>query len=177
MKRFVNPVCCVLFYALQLLAWGLVWPACLCFQRTRAKTGMLRQPRNQTFSPNSPGFNPNTAGRGQSWPCQLLRQIPDKILIYRIFNKFTYSCINVFWIFWNLWHDIKKWRFDIHFDVFLWEIRSRSALCRPPASIRVYCYGRPPKHQRRVAGPWSTVWRRRQSTFQSVSDISRFIRY
>ncbi len=33
-------------------------------------------------------FNPNSTGQGQSWPCQLWRQIPDKILIYQIFILF-----------------------------------------------------------------------------------------
>ncbi len=58
----------------------------------------------------------------------------------------------------NLWHDIRKWRFNIHFDVFSSKVSRGATLPPLPASDRFYCYYRPPKQERSPAGPRSTVW-------------------
>ncbi len=85
------------------------------------------------------------------------------------FLKFTYSCRNVLRIFLSFWHDVKKWRFDVHFGVFLSEVGPQRHIAEPPPF--------------RLVLPWiqTTWWReksrravvrsavRRQSTFQSVS--------
>ncbi len=71
-------------------------------------------------------------GWGQSWPWWLLPQIAGKVIK---FNFFLYlSCRNVFLIFLNFWHDLQKWCFDIHFEVFSSEIwmRCNSAQTPPP---------------------------------------------
>ncbi len=106
---------------------------------------------------NKTNINPNSTGQGQSWPRQLWRQIPDKILIYQIFFYLTYSFRNIFQIFLNFWHDLKKWCFDVHFDVFLSEILSRRYSAVFPASDRFYCYYRPPELGRSPDGPRSAV--------------------
>ncbi len=86
----------------------------------------------QLFKPlsvNWRAFNPNSTGQGQSWPRQLWRQIPDKILG---FFYLTFSCKNVFQIFFNFWHDVKKQHFDVHFDVFFVRRSVVSLLCHHP---------------------------------------------
>ncbi len=60
-------------------------------------------------------FNPNCNGQGQIWQNFYVSD----------------SCRNVFQIFFNFWHDIKKWCFDIHFGVFLSEVRLRFLLTPP----------------------------------------------
>ncbi len=78
-------------------------------------------------------FNPNCTGWGQSWPCQLLHQIPDKIHIYRIFSKIPILAEAFFPpIFLNTWHDIKKWHFDVHFDIFCQKPSRDTTLPIPP---------------------------------------------
>jgi hypothetical protein len=54
-------------------------------------------------------INPRCTGQGQSWPFQIWRLIPDKILIYRIYKENTYSCKNVFWIFLNFRQDVENY--------------------------------------------------------------------
>jgi hypothetical protein len=78
------------------------------------------------------GLNPNWTGRGQSWPRQLWPQIAGKLIKYFVYYFLTYSCRNVFRIFLNFWHDLKKWRLNVHFDVFSSEIRPRRPLPNPP---------------------------------------------
>jgi hypothetical protein len=97
-------------------------------------------------------FNPNSTGRVQCWPCLLWQNsfLTD-------FLKFTYSCRNVLEIFLIFWRDIKKWRFDIHFDVFSSQVLSQRYHSDLPASDWFYCYYRPPKHGRSPAGLWSAV--------------------
>jgi hypothetical protein len=82
----------------------------------------------------------------------------------------TYSCRNALRIFLNFWHDIKKWCFDIHFDVFCQKSGCGDILPTPPPpfclvllSIQI-TRGWEKSHRAMVR---STV--RRQSTFQSVS--------
>ncbi len=77
-------------------------------------------------------FNPNWTGRGQSWPRWLWPQITGKLIKYFIFCFLTYSCRNVFRIFLNFWHDLKKWRLNVHFDVFSSEVLPRRSLPNPP---------------------------------------------
>jgi hypothetical protein len=45
---------------------------------------------------------------------------------------FTYSCKNVFRIFLKFWHDLKKWRFDVHLDIFSSEVGPWRPLPNPP---------------------------------------------
>jgi hypothetical protein len=69
----------------------------------------------------------------------------------------------------ELWHDIKKWCFDIHFDVFC--VRSPVVVrpCRPPCFRLVLLLIQTTRALEQ--SPWavvhSAVWS--QSTFQSVS--------
>ncbi len=103
-------------------------------------------------------LNPNSTGQGQSWSHQLWRQSPDKILTYQIIFYLTYTCRNnVFRIFLNFWHDIKKRRFDVHFDVFSSEVLSHRYSAVIPASDRFYIYYGPPERGRSPARPWSAV--------------------
>jgi hypothetical protein len=57
----------------------------------------------------------------------------------------------------NFWHDIKKRRFDVRFDVFSSEVLSRRYYAVIPASDRFYSYYGPPEHGRSPAGPWFAV--------------------
>ncbi len=61
----------------------------------------------------------------------------------------TYSWRNVFRIFLNFWYDLKKWRLNVHFDVFSSEIQPRQYGAAPvknsnqfPVASRVQCGGR-----------------------------------
>ncbi len=103
-------------------------------------------------------INSNSTGRGQSWPHQLWHQILYKVLIYQIIFYLTYSCRNVFQIFLDFWHDVKKRSFDVHFDVFSSEVLSRRYSAVIPVSDRFYSYYRPPEHGRSPTRPWSAVW-------------------
>jgi hypothetical protein len=47
----------------------------------------------------------------------------------------AYSCKNVFQIFLKFWHDLKKWRFDVHFGIFLSEVRPQCPLPNPPLPL------------------------------------------
>jgi hypothetical protein len=66
----------------------------------------------------------------------------------------TYSCRNIFQIFLNFWHDVKKWHFDIHFDGFSSEVQPQR---NPATSVWFYCYYRPPERQRSSAVPQSAM--------------------
>ncbi len=111
--------------------------------------------------------NPNCARRGQSWPRQLWHQIPDKILMYKIFLN-TCSYRNVFWVFLNLRHDIKKWCFDVHFDVFSSEVRPKCHPANPPfCSVLLLLQTIRGWEKARRAVFRSPAWG--QSGFQSVS--------
>ncbi len=77
-------------------------------------------------------INPNWTGRGQSWPCQLWPQIAGKLIKYFIFfylflQKRLPYLFELFFL-----HDLKKWLFDVHFDVFSSEVRLRRPLLHPP---------------------------------------------
>ncbi len=65
----------------------------------------------------------------------------NKILIYRIFKNLPCPCRNVFQIFLNFYYDVKKWRFDIHFNVFCQKFSHSGNLLTLP-SIWFYCYYR-----------------------------------
>ncbi len=110
------------------------------------------------------GHNPNCMGWDQSWPRQLRCQIPGTIVMYQI-EKISISAKRSL-IFFNFGHDIQKKCFDIHFDVFLSEVRPWPP-CRPPSTL-FYCYYRPSEGERSPARLWSAVWR---STSQ---DSNRF---
>jgi hypothetical protein len=85
------------------------------------------------------------------------------------FLKLTYSCRKVLQIFLNFWHDIKKWRFDVHFDVVFFQKSGREDIL-PTAPFHLVLlwiqttWWREKSHRAVVR---SAV--RRQSTFQSVS--------
>ncbi len=38
----------------------------------------------------------------------------------------------MFQIFFNFWHDVKKWYFDVHFDVYLTESGRDATMLTPP---------------------------------------------
>ncbi len=77
--------------------------------------------------------------------------------------KKNLSFKNAFQIFLNFWHDLKKWRFDILFDVV--RILPLVQPCQPSALLLglMYCYYRPPEGRRSPVG--RPV--RCQSTFKS----------
>ncbi len=58
--------------------------------------------------------------------------------------------------FLNLWHDLKEWRFNANFDVFLSEVRQRHHPANPP-STRFYYNYRPLEGGRSPAGLWCAV--------------------
>jgi hypothetical protein len=114
-------------------------------------------------------ITPNCTGRGQSWPCQLWHQIPDKILIYPIFKKITYSFRNVFRIFLNFWYDLKKWWFDVYVDVFFVRSPVSAWPCLPPLPLDFTANtDHPSRGEARLAMVRSPV--QHQSTFQPVSE-------
>ncbi len=71
--------------------------------------------------------------------------------------KFRTKFFYVFWIFFDYWHNVKKWRFDVHFDDFSSEVLSKRYHSDLPASDRFYCFYRPPECGKSPAGPWSAV--------------------
>ncbi len=94
-----------------------------------------------------------------SWPCRLWPQIVGKLIKYFILFLNTYSCRNVYRIFFNFWHDLKKMTF--------WRIFIRSPAAAPPChpppfrSILLLLQttrGRP-EGGRSPAGLWSAVRR------------------
>jgi hypothetical protein len=113
--------------------------------------------------------NPNSTGWGQSWPRQLWRPIPDKILIYQILlNDLILQKLlpNLF--------ELLTWRKKITFwcPFWLFFVRSPAAEthCRPPPPFHLVLLwiqttrGREKSRRAMVRSP-----EQYQSTFQSVS--------
>jgi hypothetical protein len=89
--------------------------------------------------------------------------------LYVGFFKLTYSCRKVLRIFLNFWHDVKKWHFDFHFDIFSSEVGTWRQIVNPPSfRLVLLCIqttrGREKSRRSMVCSPV-----RGQSTFQSVS--------
>jgi hypothetical protein len=172
----VPPLSCRLFHWVPLTTAHAVQPPHLAIRTTIYLSGV--EPDGPAWvafgycscGPAFPPYclNPNWTGWGQIWPSQLWPKIAGKLIKYHIIF-YTYSCKNVFRIFLNFWHDLKKWRFDVHFDIFLSEFRPRHPLPNPPPSARFYCYYRSPEGGRSPAGQWSAVLCGASQKFQSVS--------
>jgi hypothetical protein len=79
--------------------------------------------------------NPNCTERGQGWH---LGSFNDKSSNSREnsyvsdLKQNTLLGRNILKIFLSFWHDIKKWQFDIHFDLFSSEVRQQRHSANPP---------------------------------------------
>jgi hypothetical protein len=82
--------------------------------------------------------------------------------------KFRTKFFYVFWIFSDCWHNVKKWRFDVHFDDFSLEVLPQHYHSDLPASNRFYCFYRPPECGKSPARLWSQCGAA-QATFLSIS--------
>jgi hypothetical protein len=58
-------------------------------------------------------------------------QSSDKLIKHFILKKYLFLQKHP-WIFLNFWHDLKKWHFDVLFDVFLSEVRPWCQPADPP---------------------------------------------
>ncbi len=93
--------------------------------------------------------------RLKCWPRRLRCQIAGKPILYLFFLN-TYSCRNVVQIFFYFTHNIKKWGFDIHFN-----IKSPSTAPPPlsPFPFRwVLLLFQTPEEERSPKVLWSAVW-------------------